>query len=98
MLFRFLFASIPAIFILFVCSTELNAQTTTSGGLTGVVSDPSHAVVPDATVEIRDDSKGTIQSIKTDSDGVYAFFFVAAGSHTLKWGLSGCHGGVQTTT
>jgi hypothetical protein len=91
MLFRFLFASIPPIFILFVCSTELNAQTTTSGGLTGVVSDPSHAVVPDATVEIRDDSKGTIQSIKTDSDGVYAFFFVAPGSYTLTVRHSGFH-------
>jgi len=31
---------------------KLNAQTTTSGGLTGVVTDPSSAVVPDASVEI----------------------------------------------
>jgi len=48
-----------------------------------VVSDPSHAGVPDATVEIRDDSKGTTQSTKTESDGVYRFFFVAPGSYTL---------------
>lgn len=48
-----------------------------------MVSDPSHAVVPDATVEIRDDSKGTTQSTKTDSDGVYRFFFVVPGSYTL---------------
>jgi hypothetical protein len=62
---------------------ELRAQTTTSGGLTGVVSDPSHAVVPDAIVELRDDAKGTIHSTKTDGDGVYRFFFLAPGKYAL---------------
>ncbi len=48
-----------------------------------MVSDPSGAVVPDADVEIRDNTKGTTQATKTDSDGVYRFFFVAPGSYTL---------------
>src|SRR5580658_10848366 len=48
----------------------LNAQTTTSGGLTGVVTDPSHALVSDADIEIRDNAKGTTQSTKTDREGV----------------------------
>src|SRR5260221_870836 len=64
-------------------STELTAQTTTSGGLTGVVTDPSHAVVPGADVEIRDTAKGTTQSTKTDRDGVYRFFFLSPGRYTL---------------
>jgi hypothetical protein len=72
------------ILFLVLCSIhESSAQTTTSGGLTGVVSDPSHAVVPDAVVELRDSSKGTIQSAKTDSDGVYRFFFLAPTRYTL---------------
>jgi hypothetical protein len=54
----------------------LDAQTTSSGGLTGVVSDPSQAVVPDALVEIRDAAKGTLQTALTDRDGVYRFFFL----------------------
>jgi Carboxypeptidase regulatory-like domain len=62
---------------------ELNAQTTTSGAVTGVVTDPSHAVVPDAHVEIEDNAKGTSQATKTDQDGVYRFFFLAPGSYTL---------------
>src|SRR5580700_9540532 len=81
---RFLTALL--IFILLLASlfsNKLRAQTTTSGGLTGVVSDPSRAVVPDANVEIRDNTKGTTQVTKTDSDGVYRFFFVAPGSYTL---------------
>ena len=43
----------------------LNAQTTTSGGLTGVVTDPSHAVVPEAGVEIKDEAKGNVQTTNT---------------------------------
>ena len=63
---------------------DLHAQTTTSGGLTGVVTDASHAVVPDAAVEIKYNTKGTNQSAKTDHDGVYQFFFLAPGSYVLK--------------
>jgi hypothetical protein len=41
--------------VLVLClSNEMTAQTTTSGGLSGVVSDQSHAVVADAVVELRD--------------------------------------------
>jgi hypothetical protein len=63
--------------------SNLNAQTTTSGALSGVVTDPSHAVVPDAGIEIKDNAKGTTQSTKTDREGVYRFFFLAPGRYTL---------------
>ena len=35
-------------------SSELDAQTTVSGGLAGVITDPSNAVVPDAHVILPD--------------------------------------------
>jgi hypothetical protein len=73
-----------AIFLLVLClSHKLRAQTTTSGGLTGVVTDPSQAVVPDALVEIKDSAKGTVQTAKTDRDGVYRFFFLSPSRYTL---------------
>jgi len=72
-----------ALLLLVPCSVELRAQTTTSGGLTGVISDPSRAVVPEAVVQIRDNTKGASQTAKTDHDGVYRFFFLAPGSYTL---------------
>src|SRR5262249_23389199 len=74
-----LFALIPAIFI----ANDLAAQTTTSGGLTGVVTDQSNAVVPHADVEIKDNRKGAIQSTTTDREGVYRFFFLAPSAYTL---------------
>jgi hypothetical protein len=64
-------------------SNVLIAQTTTSGGLLGVVTDPSNAVVPNANVEIKDNAKGTHQSTKTNRGGVYRFFFVAPERYTL---------------
>jgi hypothetical protein len=49
-----------------VClAPEVRAQSTTSGELTSVVADQSNGVVPNAEVEIKDDSKGTIESTKT---------------------------------
>jgi hypothetical protein len=64
-------------------ANKLNAQTTTSGGLSGVVTDPSHAVVSGAGVEIKDNAKGTTQSSKTDREGVYQFSFLAPERYTL---------------
>src|SRR5439155_3270619 len=81
---RSLLFSVLLLFLPLSFSNELNAQTTTSGGLTGVVTDPSNALVPNAEVEIKDNGKGTIQSTtKTDREGVYRFFFLAPGRYTL---------------
>ena len=74
---------LPLFLLLFALPNATGAQTTTSGGLTGVVSDPSRAVVPDASVEIRNDAKGTFQLAKTDRDGVYRFFFLSPSGYTL---------------
>src|SRR6202049_2213052 len=62
---------------------ELNAQTTISGALTGVVTDQSNAVVPNAAVELKDNAKGITQTTKTDREGVYRFFFFAPASYML---------------
>jgi hypothetical protein len=63
---------------------DVHSQTTTSGGLAGVVIDQTTAVVPDAAVEIKDAAKGTTQSAKTDREGVYQFPFLRPGTYTLS--------------
>ena len=68
-----------------VCvSRQLSAQTTTSGGLTGVITDQSSAVVYSAAVKLEDAAKGASQSTKTDHEGVYRFFFLAPGRYVLS--------------
>src|SRR5260370_28814875 len=69
--------------LVFFSMRDSRAQTTPSGGLTGVITDPSAAVVPDVDVEIRDNAKGTTASAKTDREGLYQFFFLAPGRYTL---------------
>jgi hypothetical protein len=80
---------LPAVLLGLCILNEARAQTTTSGGLIGVVTDPSSAVVPDADVEIRDNAKGTTQTTKTDREGVYRFFFLAPGRYALAVGRDG---------
>src|SRR5207247_9809948 len=77
---QFLF-SLLLLAVLF--ASDLNAQTTISGALTGVLTDQSNAVVPNADVEIKDNSKGITQSTKTDHEGVYRFFFLAPARYVL---------------
>ena len=70
-------------------STLSLAQTTTSGGLAGVVTDSSGAVVPNADVEIKQNAKGTTQSTRSDHRGVYRFFFLPPGRYILTVTLGG---------
>jgi hypothetical protein len=74
---------LSALLLAIALSTHLTAQSTTSGGLTGVVTDSTHAVVPGAEIEIGNQSKGTTQKTKTDREGVYRFFFLEPGKYTL---------------
>jgi len=83
--FRFL----PLLMLLLCLPYKSGAQTTTSGGLTGVVTDPSRAVVPGASIEIADTARCTTQSTKTDREGVYQFFFLAPGKYRLTVTLEG---------
>src|SRR5579859_6358519 len=80
---RPVFVLIPILLLVSCPSNNVSAQTTTSGGLTGVVTDPSSAVVPGANIEIMDTAKGTIHTAKTDSEGVYRFFFLAPERYAL---------------
>jgi hypothetical protein len=71
------------LFMVLCSANNSNSQTTITGALTGVVTDPSLAVVPGARVEITDNAKGTTQATKTDREGVYRFFFLVPSRYTL---------------
>jgi len=58
-------------------------QTGTLGTMTGVVTDPSNAVVPDATVSIKEKSTNSVQTEKTNSAGRYTFVNVRPGDYEV---------------
>jgi hypothetical protein len=61
----------------------LRAQTQTSGDITGLVTDPSGAVVPNAKVALRDNTRGATQERRTSASGVYYFPLLMPGSYTV---------------
>src|SRR5579863_763229 len=69
--------------ILIPSADRLAAQNTTSGALTGVVSDSSDAVVPGARVELEDQAEGTTHIVTTDEEGRYLFSFLRPGRYSL---------------
>src|SRR5262245_65613638 len=78
------FAAFCIILHLLLCFPQsLSPQTTTSGELTCVVTDPSGAVVPDVAIELKQISKGTSQQAKTGKDGTFLFFFLAPDVYNL---------------
>src|SRR5262245_59915225 len=69
------FASCLAI----IPSSNLCAQSITAT-LTGVVSDPAQAVVPNATVKLNNEESGSLRETTTNNEGYFTFASVVAGN------------------
>ncbi len=65
------------------------AQGTGTCTLTGTVTDPSGAVVPDARVELILQSTGTARTANADGRGFFSFVGVPAGAYDLRVNSSG---------
>ncbi len=65
------------------CPRSLSGQTSTSGSITGIVTDQSDAVMSGVNVQLEDNTKGDTQKTVTNADGLFLFSFLAPGPHTL---------------
>jgi hypothetical protein len=74
-------------FIAFVCLAVLSAGPLMAQGvfatLTGVVSDPTGAVVPNAKITLKDAVSGTDRDTISNGDGYYTFASVPVGAYSL---------------
>jgi hypothetical protein len=68
--------------LLFYLASGSNAQTV-QGVITGTVTDPSGAAVPDATITITHAGTGASLSTTTGTDGTYRFPLVPPGSYVI---------------
>jgi hypothetical protein len=57
--------------------------------LTGVVSDPSDALVAQATVQLRDQQSGSLRETVTNTQGYYTFASVPVGTYELTVAMAG---------
>ena len=84
-LFRYLLAGwLIAVFLL----SSASGQTVT-GSITGMVTDPSNAVVPGAKVVAENVATGVKTSAQTNSDGVYTLRFLPIGTYTVTMSAKG---------
>ena len=74
--------------VLLVCIPRAAAQSTTAS-LQGTVSDQSQAMVPGATVTLRDVNTGFLRTTTSDREGRYVLPFVPPGTYALTVELSG---------
>jgi hypothetical protein len=56
-----------------VVTTPAHSQTLTTGDVTGVLTDPTGAVVAGATVTLRSEATGTAATSATNTGGSYRF-------------------------
>src|SRR6185312_994201 len=64
-------------------SISLHAQVAGTGTIQGIVTDPTGAFLPGATVTLTEESTHVVRTAKTDSAGAYVFPNIVVGSYTL---------------
>lgn len=66
----------------------VQAQSTT-GGITGTVYDPAHAVLPDAHIFLKNEATGAVLVAVSEGDGSYRFVDLAPGSYGVGIDVQG---------
>src|SRR5499427_6893566 len=69
--------------LVLLATQPISAQTTSLGTFTGVVTDATNAVVPDATVTIRDTATGEVRTSHSNDAGHYVFANVRPGIYDI---------------
>ena len=81
---RFAFLTIVCVaFALLLAAPAAWSQTTTTGGVAGLITDPSGAVVVDAKVTLKDLSRGTSVEARSNREGAYRFDLLVPGKYSV---------------
>jgi hypothetical protein len=72
-----------------MCVPSLMAQSAGTSALSGIVTDPSSAAIPNVTVTITSNETAQSRSTTTGSDGVYKFNLLPPGSYKIRFAASG---------
>ena len=73
-------------------------QSLTLGGIAGRIMDPTGAVVPNATVELKSLDTGETQVATTSGEGTYRFSLFRPGRYEISMAVTGFAKTVQSTT
>src|ERR1700761_2941787 len=70
--------------LVIVTAFEVIAQSASTGALTGTVTDPTGAVVPNATITLHNNGTGQLLTALTDLEGLYRFSLLPPGQYELR--------------
>jgi Carboxypeptidase regulatory-like domain len=70
--------------LVIVTAFEVFAQSASTGALTGTVTDPKGAVVPKATITLRNNGTDQVLTAVTDLEGLYRFSLLPPGQYELR--------------
>src|SRR5690348_17026583 len=71
------------------CAAAASGQSITTATVTGIVEDPSGAVIPQATVALTNTNTNAVQKTATNGSGAYQFGFTAPGIYALEVAAKG---------
>src|SRR6266496_1613408 len=75
--------------LVIVTAFEVFAQSASTGALTGTVTDPTGAVLPNATLTLRNNGTGQPLTAVTDPAGLYRFSLLPPGQYELRVEMAG---------
>src|SRR5712692_6453511 len=78
-----------ALLLALLASLPLPPQTANTGTVLGIVTDPTGAAVPAATVELEDTATGVVRAVTTNTAGRYVFVGVPPGTYSVKFAAPG---------
>jgi Carboxypeptidase regulatory-like domain len=81
--------AVSLIALLLLLPALVSAQSVVTGGLTGIVTDPSGSVVAGAGVNLKNQSTSEIQSATTGSTGAYQFTLLKPGIYVISVSQTG---------
>lgn len=84
-------------FLLLVASTGF-AQTSVTGDLAGIVTDPSAAAVPTARIAVKADATGETYSANTNTEGEFRVSLLRPGTYTVTVSATGFQDFMQKAT
>jgi len=72
-----------------ICITSLMAQSASTGSLSGIITDPSGAVIPKAEVTATNLANAQLRTSTTGTDGAYRFSLLPPGKYKVKVSMAG---------
>ena len=84
--------------IIIALTGPLSGQTIISGDITGTVTDPTGATLPNAAVTLTSADSGSMQTVTTDSTGGFRFPLLRPGVYKLQVAAPGFASVTQTVT